>query len=55
MARLPVARLVQEGSSFVYWYDFGDDWRHKVVVEKVRRAEPGERIPGQRRCDQLIT
>ncbi len=29
----------------VYVYDFGDDWRHDIVVEKIRPAEPGVRYP----------
>lgn len=28
-------RLVATGQSFVYTYDFGDDWRHLVIVEAV--------------------
>jgi hypothetical protein len=46
--------VAQEGSSFVYVYDFGDYWRHKIVVEKVFTAEPGTRYPvcvgGRRAC-----
>jgi hypothetical protein len=30
-----------EGFVFRYEYDFGDDWRHQVVVEKALSAEPG--------------
>ena len=30
-----------EGAKVVYTYDFGDDWRHDIVVEKVVPAEPG--------------
>ena len=37
-----------------YVYDFGDHWRHDVVVEKVLTAEPGSRYPicltGKGRC-----
>ncbi|CAN5796507.1 hypothetical protein BH23ACT2_BH23ACT2_07190 [soil metagenome] len=33
------------GSSFHYTYDFGDDWRHKVTVEKVGPVEPGTAVP----------
>lgn len=37
-----------------YEYDFGDDWQHKVVLEKVTQAEPGARYPrcidGARAC-----
>jgi hypothetical protein len=28
-----------------YVYDFGDDWRHDIVVEAVAPAEPGVRYP----------
>jgi hypothetical protein len=27
--------LLAEGDSMVYVYDFGDDWRHQVVLEKI--------------------
>ena len=27
------------GSSFGYWYDFGNDWKHQVTVEAIERAE----------------
>lgn len=29
----------------VYVYDFGDDWRHDIVVEAITPAEPGVRYP----------
>lgn len=29
----------------VYSYDFGDDWRHDIVVEKIIAAEPGVAYP----------
>jgi len=36
----------EEGASFVYIYDFGDDWTHDVLVEDIRGPEiPGERGP----------
>lgn len=28
-------RLLAEGETFLYRYDFGDNWEHKVVVEQV--------------------
>ncbi len=34
-----------EGAKVVYTYDFGDDWRHDIVVEKVVPAEPGVAYP----------
>jgi hypothetical protein len=43
-----------EGTSFHYTYDFGDDWRHKVTVEKVGPTDPGAAVPdcidGRRAC-----
>lgn len=41
-------------STFVYAYDFGDDWRHKIDFEEVKPAEPGVAYPrcikGKRAC-----
>jgi hypothetical protein len=34
-----------EHARVVYGYDFGDDWRHDIVVEKITPAEPGIAYP----------
>jgi hypothetical protein len=34
-----------ERGKVVYSYDFGDDWRHDIVVEKIIPAEPGVAYP----------
>ncbi len=34
-----------ERAKVVYSYDFGDDWRHDIVVEKIEPAEPGVAYP----------
>jgi len=38
----------------VYQYDFGDDWRHEVVLEKIQSADAESKRPeclgGDRRC-----
>ena len=34
-----------EKFKFVYEYDFGDDWMHNIVVEKVLPPEPGVHYP----------
>jgi len=34
-----------ERAKVVYSYDFGDDWRHDMVVEKIIPAEPGVAYP----------
>jgi len=54
-SKVPVAKvLLAEGDSMVYLYDFGDNWPHKVVLEKI---VPGDAIStrpiclaGKRRC-----
>ena len=39
---------------FVYTYDYGDNWRHDVIVEEVRDGDPDREYPafvdGARRC-----
>ena len=46
--------LVNEGDSFDYIYDFGDDWQHEIVVEKVMEPETEVKYPvcfeGKRAC-----
>jgi len=41
-------------SKFVYEYDFGDSWRHQIVVEKILPPSPDEKYPqcikGKRAC-----
>ena len=32
-------------TKFTYTYDFGDDWKHLIEVEKIAPAEPGARYP----------
>jgi len=37
-----------------YVYDMGDNWQHRIIVERLRAAEPGAQYPqflgGERRC-----
>ena len=46
--------LKREGDSLVYVYDFGDDWRHDLVLEKILAAEATTVRPvclaGERHC-----
>ncbi len=43
-----------EKDRFAYEYDFGDDWLHQIVVEKIVAREEGKRYPvcvaGARAC-----
>ncbi|MBS1252199.1 MAG: hypothetical protein MAG451_01237 [Anaerolineales bacterium] len=43
-----------EGVGFSYTYDFGDNWEHEILVEKVFQADPEVRYPvciaGERAC-----
>ena len=45
--------LKAEGDSMVYLYDFGDSWRHKVVLEKIIPSDVPTKpvcLDGARRC-----
>lgn len=50
LGRLPVNNL----KKFIYEYDMGDGWRHKVELDAVMPAEPGKTYPlclaGARAC-----
>jgi hypothetical protein len=37
--------VAEEGSTFIYEYDFGDSWMHDLKVEKIMEPEPGRRYP----------
>ena len=47
-------KIAQEGGTLIYEYDFGDNWEHKLKIEKVFEPEPGTPYPacikGQRAC-----
>lgn len=40
------ALLTTGVTEFGYVYDFGDDWKHRIVVEDIKPAEAGAPIPG---------
>jgi hypothetical protein len=44
----------RKGSKFLYWYDFGDDWYHDIVVSEIAAPEPGHAgsrcLEGQGAC-----
>lgn len=46
--------LTDDVREFLYTYDFGDDWLHRVVVENVQEANPAWDgslcVAGQRAC-----
>ena len=38
---LRLVELIERGiPAFIYTYDFGDDWRHSIVIEEVLPADP---------------
>ena len=53
-SKTPVAAVLRsEGDSMVYVYDFGDDWRHEVVLEKIVQSEVPMKpicLAGERHC-----
>ena len=46
--------ICAENARFLYTYDLGDDWRHKLLVEKIMPEEKGQRYPvclkGEQAC-----
>lgn len=53
--RVRLGQIVsQPKDRFRYTYDFGDDWDHEIVVEKILEPEPGVHYPrcltGRRAC-----
>ena len=48
------AVIGRAGSSFTYTYDFGDDWKHTIKLEKILPVEEGASYPrcikGKRAC-----
>lgn len=53
--RVKLAKLVSGvGFQFTYTYDFGDDWEHSIVVEKILPHDPKRVLPvclkGKRAC-----
>jgi Plasmid pRiA4b ORF-3-like protein len=54
-ARTKLSALLSIGVREIgYVYDMGDNWQHRVIVEKLKAAEPGALYPqflgGERRC-----
>lgn len=53
-SRYKLCQLVKPGDSFLYRYDFGDNWEHEIVVEKQLPPDPNVKYPicleGQRCC-----
>jgi prevent-host-death family protein len=53
-AKVKLEDILGEKSKFLYTYDFGDDWQHEIVVEKVLPIDPQVRYPiclkGKRAC-----
>ena len=49
-----INKLLQEGDSFQYIYDYGDYWEHQITVEKIIPPEDGIYYPictgGERAC-----
>ena len=49
-----INKLLQEGDSFIYIYDYGDCWEHEIFVEKIIPPEDGVHYPictyGERAC-----
>jgi hypothetical protein len=45
-AKVPLSQFgFRKGSTFLYEYDMGDFWQHRIRVEAVCRAKPGSHYP----------
>jgi hypothetical protein len=54
-SNVKLGKLIERGvKRFRYVYDFGDDWKHEIVVEKVEPVDPEQPYPslvtGKRAC-----
>ncbi len=53
-ARVKLNKALKGMTSFYYIYDFGDNWRHKIKIEKVFSEDVGMALPlcvaGERAC-----
>ncbi len=50
-ANVRLSHVLLEGHTFLYTYDFGDDWRHEIDVVKVSHAiAPLACLDGKRAC-----
>ncbi|MBI3771478.1 MAG: DUF1186 domain-containing protein [Gammaproteobacteria bacterium] len=43
--KIRLDKIVTEGDTFIYEYDFGDSWEHEIKVEKILSAESGASYP----------
>ena len=55
VAKTKLSALLTIGAREIsYVYDMGDNWQHRIIVEKLKAAEPGTPYPqflgGERRC-----
>jgi hypothetical protein len=54
VAKTKVSTLLSGVREVGYVYDMGDNWEHRIIVEKVKAAESGAHYPqflgGERRC-----
>lgn len=52
--RARLGTVAEEGTTFEYTYDFGDNWQHRIVVERILAPVPGAAYPacvgGRRAC-----
>src|SRR2546426_12047257 len=44
-AKLSLAQAVGQSKRFTYTYDFGDNWEHEIVVEKILVGDSGSERP----------
>lgn len=43
-----------DGKTFWYWYDFGDDWWHKISIQKITKKDLSEYIGDTPVCTEAL-
>ena len=43
--RVKIDGYLIEGTTLIYQYDFGDNWEHEIIIEKIMEAEEGIHYP----------
>jgi len=48
-------KLNRKGHTFLYTYDFGDSWRHEIVVEAPRPTDESVKLPVWRGASLFVS
>lgn len=43
--KVKLSEMIQNAKTFVYLYDFGDGWQHKIKIEKILEVDTDQKYP----------